>query len=280
MRRSFLAVGGALALAAAGIALALAAVGAARTAALTTTLGTTNVVTTTPSPSCNTGALNSSGSTNLSLNGSTATVNVAGWAVCGEQLVVDIHWSDGSISSNTSSASKGLAAGQCIGATAYIGSSAGGVIDNPVGTWTQSSSPSQVCAPNRRGRRRIRRPGRRWRPRRDGQLPEHLQPVAVGLRQQRRRRRVRPGAHRDEPGRCLQPFTAIPWFWDSSFTGHNVSLLGGTPTAPRGYHVTIQTRFKSCLGGAYGIGCIATGYPTAIWNVYDDGTGNVSEDRG
>ena len=148
MWRSLSALVGALALAAAGAFLALAAGSGAGSATAGATLGSTNVYTTNPSPSCNTGALNSSGSTTLSLAGSTATVTVTGWAVCGEQLVVDIHWSDGSVSPSTSSASKSLGPSQCIGATAYIGSSAGGVIDNPVGTWTQGSSPSQVCAPS------------------------------------------------------------------------------------------------------------------------------------
>jgi hypothetical protein len=144
VRRSFSGVAVAAAVAAAGLSLALATGGGAagRVAAATTTVFTTN-----PGPSCNTGGLNSSGSTRLSIAGSTATASVSGWALCGEQLVVDIHWSDGSVSSNTTSASKALSGGQCIGATAYIGSSAGGVIDNPVGTWTQGSSPSQVCAP-------------------------------------------------------------------------------------------------------------------------------------
>jgi hypothetical protein len=75
-------------------------------------------------------------------------------------------------------------------------------------------------------------------------------------------------------------FTRVPWVWYPNYLSAHVTPLGGTPSAPNGYQVTLVAKFGSCLGGVEGIGCIAYGYPTAIWNVYRDGSGTVSESRG
>ncbi len=68
--------------------------------------------------------------------------------------------------------------------------------------------------------------------------------------------------------------------WYPTYLSAHVTPLGGTPSAPNGYQVTLIAKFGSCLGGVEGIGCIAFGYPTATWNLYRDGTGTVSESRG
>jgi hypothetical protein len=75
-------------------------------------------------------------------------------------------------------------------------------------------------------------------------------------------------------------FTRVPWVWYPEYLSTHVTPLGGTPAAPNGYQVTLTAKFGSCLGGLEGIGCITYGYPSAIWNVYRDGTGTVSESRG
>jgi len=92
-------------------------------------------------PDCNIGQPNSQGSTTISISGNTASVLVSNWAFCGESLVVTIHWSDGSSVSGTS-ASKGLAAGQCISASADIG--------DADGVYTTQTT-GQVCAPSSSG---------------------------------------------------------------------------------------------------------------------------------
>ena len=79
-----------------------------------------------------------SGTTTISLSGSTATATVQ-WNICGESVTANIHFSNGTTVNGVTSASVNLNPSQCVSASADIYAS----IDGFEGTQTTNS----VCAP-------------------------------------------------------------------------------------------------------------------------------------